>query len=132
MWKDFFPERARPFLGGDLNLDRNRNSTEEGLYDDIIDDQGFNDAYADFIIANSDPPNTESLVTLCEDKDDPDEHCTVDVTPLGGPGSRRIDYILTKNFGKVTSAQVVFNTDVDPAEPTVSDHAAVVTSLELP
>jgi maltose 6'-phosphate phosphatase len=114
-------------LGGDFNLDRLRTDIELDLYDAIIFDQGFRDAYADFVIDSS--AGSETLDTLCEDKDDPDEHCTVDVTPLGGSGSRRIDYLFIRNLDDAIGAQVVFTPFNPTWTNTVSDHAAVVMSL---
>ena len=127
-----FLGEGRVILGGDFNLDRLRTDIEEDLYDAIIYDQEFKDAYADLIIDNS--VGSETLDTLCEDKDNPDEHCTVDVTPFGGPGSRRIDYLFIRNLGDAIGAQVAFTpfNIVCPACPDpVSDHAAVVMSVNL-
>lgn len=126
--ESFLFGESRVIFGGDLNLDRFRSGIEWDLYDEIVDDidgQGFSDAYADFV--------EDDLDDLCNVPHAPDEHCTVDVTPLGGLGSRRIDYLLIRNIGDVVNAQVVFNTDVNPEDwpDPVSDHAAVVISLEL-
>lgn len=126
--ESFLFGESRVIFGGDLNLDRFRSGIERDLYDETVDDidgQGFSDAYADFV--------TDGLADLCNDPNIPDEHCTVDVTPLGGSGSRRIDYLLIRNIGDVVNAQVVFNTDVNPVawpDP-VSDHAGVVISVDL-
>ena len=126
--ESFLPGESPVVFGGDLNLDRFRTILEGELYDDIVVDQGFTDAYADSI--------PESLDTLCNSElDDVDVHCTDDVTSFSPPslGARRIDYIFIKNFFNVASAHVVFNEAViGGVGPSVSDHAAVVTSLELP
>jgi maltose 6'-phosphate phosphatase len=73
------------------------------------------------------------LEDLCVDADVADTHCTVGVSSLdaGDPG-RRIDYIFVKDVDGVGESRVVFNTLVDPIHPTVSDHAGVFISVELP
>lgn len=117
-------------LGGDFNFDRFDNEgAEKFLWDKIIDN-GFIDAYAEFIITNS--GGQETLDTLCEDEDNADEHCTVGVSELDGPNARRIDYIFTKSPATIRAARVVFNELVNDDEPTVSDHAGVFISLDLP
>jgi maltose 6'-phosphate phosphatase len=117
-------------LGGDFNFDRFDNEgAEKFLWEKIINN-GFIDAYADFIIANS--GGQETLDTLCEDEDNADEHCTVGVSELDGPNARRIDYIFTKSPATIRAAIVVFNELVNDDEPTVSDHAGVFISLDLP
>jgi maltose 6'-phosphate phosphatase len=110
-------------LGGDFNIDRyNNNQGERFLYEKITSG-GFSDAYA---AAVRDP-----LDTLCEDEDHADDHCTVGVSNLNGNNARRIDYIFSKGFGEVIEGRVVFNTTIT-GDPTVSDHAAVFTMLNLP
>lgn len=112
---------GRVICGGDLNLDRLR---DEGyLYYDILA-RGFSDVYADKFGG----PNQ-----LCIDPDDPDEHCTVDINDLGGQGSRRIDYLFTRNIdaGQGVETQVVFTPFNLTSPDVVSDHAAVVTSVNL-
>ena len=99
------------------------------LYENIIT-AGFIDAYAEFIIAKS--GGQETLDTLCEDEDNADEHCTVGVSELDGSNARRIDYIFTRRPSAIRDAKVVFNTLVNDSEPTVSDHAGVFTSMNLP
>lgn len=117
-------------LGGDFNFDRFDNEgAEKFLWEKIIDN-GFIDAYAEFIIINS--GGQETLDTLCEDEDNADEHCTVGVSELDGPNARRVDYIFTKSPATIRAAKVVFNTLVNDDEPTVSDHAGVFISLDLP
>ena len=117
-------------LGGDFNFDRFDNEGAEKFLWETIINTGFNDAYADFIIANS--GGQETLETLCEDEDNADEHCTVGVSELDGPNARRIDYIFAKSPSIIRDARVVFNTLVNEDEPTVSDHAGVFISLDLP
>ena len=117
-------------LGGDFNFDRFDNEGAEKFLWETIINKGFIDAYADFIIANS--GGQETLETLCEDEDNADEHCTVGVSELNGPNARRVDYIFTKSPSSIRDARVVFNTLVNNEEPTVSDHAGVFISLELP
>jgi maltose 6'-phosphate phosphatase len=56
----------------------------------------------------------------------------VGVSELDGPNARRVDYIFTKAPSNIRAARVVFNTLVNSDEPTVSDHAGVFISLELP
>ncbi len=117
-------------LGGDFNFDRFDNEgAEKFLWIKIINN-GFIDAYAEFIIINS--GGQETLDTLCEDEDNADEHCTVGVSELDGPNARRVDYIFTKSPATITAARVVFNTLVNNDEPTVSDHAGVFIRLNLP
>lgn len=117
-------------LGGDFNSDRFDNEgAEKFLYEKIIT-AGFIDAYAEFAIANS--GGQETLDTLCEDEDNADEHCTVGVSELDGPNAKRIDYIFTRRPSTIRDAKVVFNTLVNDSEPTVSDHAGVFTSMNLP
>ncbi|MGD2188076.1 MAG: endonuclease/exonuclease/phosphatase family protein [Desulfobacterales bacterium] len=117
-------------LGGDFNFDRFENQgAQKFLWEKIIAN-GFVDAYAEFIISNS--GGQETLETLCEDEDNADEHCTVGVSELDGPNARRIDYIFTKSPATIRAARVVFNTLVNADEPTVSDHAGVFISLDLP
>lgn len=121
----FIPRDNPIVLGGDFNFDLFDDMGEERfLYDTIVTGEEFSDAYA----AGADEP----LDNLCEDEDNADEHCTVGVSKLDGPNARRIDYIFTKGFGEVIESRVVFNTLVNEDEPTVSDHAGVVTGLNLP
>ena len=117
-------------LGGDFNFDRFDNEGAEKFLWETIINKGFIDAYADFIITSS--GGQETLETLCEDEDNADEHCTVGVSELNGPNARRVDYIFTKSPSIIRDARVVFNTLVNNEEPTVSDHAGVFISLELP
>jgi len=117
-------------LGGDLNFDRFRNDgTQKFQYERIIN-AGFIDAYAEHIIAAS--GGQETLETLCENDDNPDEHCTVGVSELNGAKSRRKDYIFARGFAEVLLSKVVFNPLINPEEPTVSDHAGVFVRLGLP
>ena len=117
-------------LGGDFNFDRFRNNGKQKFQYEKIINAGFIDTYAEYIIAASD--GRESLDTLCENEDIPDEHCTVGVSELNGPKSRRKDYIFARGFADVLGAKVVFNTLINPEEPTVSDHAGVLVRLGLP
>lgn len=107
-------------LGGDFNIDRIKKAgVENYLYEKVLL-EGFIDAYA---VAAIDP-----LDELCEDKDNPDEHCTIGVTDLGDSNPGRIDYIFAKDFRKVTNSQVIFNSEIT-GHPAVSDHSAVSVSL---
>ena len=117
-------------LGGDFNFDRFRNDGEQRLQYEKIVNAGFIDAYAEYIITAS--GGQERLDMLCQDEDNPDEHCTVGVSELNGSESRRKDYIFTQGFADVSLSKVVFNTLVNPDEPTVSDHAGVFVRLGLP
>jgi maltose 6'-phosphate phosphatase len=122
--EDFFPQDNPVILGGDFNIDRFRtNPFEQGPFYDRIIDADFTDAYAE----------DRTLEDLCEDADLADTHCTVGVSSLdvGDPG-RRIDYIFIKDVDDVRESRVVFNTLVDPSQSTVSDHAGVFISVELP
>ena len=122
--EEFFPQDNPVILGGDFNIDRFRDDPfeERPFYDRIID-ADFTDAYAQDRI----------LEDLCEDADVADTHCTVGVSSLdvGDPG-RRIDYIFVNEVDDVRESRVVFNTLVDPSQPTVSNHAGVFVSVELP
>jgi maltose 6'-phosphate phosphatase len=107
-------------LGGDFNIDRiQKAGVENYLYEKVLL-EGFIDAYA---VAANDP-----LDELCEDKDNPDEHCTIGVTDLGDSNPARIDYIFAKDFRKVTNSQIIFNSAITD-DPAVSDHSAVSVSL---
>ena len=124
------PAENPSVIGGDFNSDRFDNEgAEKFLWEKIIA-AGFIDAYAEFVIAES--GGQETLDTLCEDEDNADEHCTVGVSELDGPNARRSDYIFTRQPSTIRDAKVVFNTLVNDSEPTVSDHAGVYTSLNLP
>jgi maltose 6'-phosphate phosphatase len=115
-------------LGGDFNFDLTINAGSEAfMWEKIIAD-GFIDAYAYYMIEN----HGESLDTLCDDEDRPDEHCTKGVTQLDDKNGRRVDYIFTKNPAAISAARVVFNEIVNQQEPTVSDHAGVFIRLDLP
>ena len=117
-------------FGGDFNFDRFRDDGKQKIQYEKVTTSGFTDAYAEYIIAAS--GGQETLDTLCEDEDNPDEHCTVGVSELNGPESRRKDYIFTRDFANVLLSKVVFNTLINPQEPTVSDHAGVFVRLGLP
>lgn len=122
--EEFFPQDNPVILGGDFNIDRFRdNPFEQGPFYDRIIDADFTDAYAE----------DRTLEDLCEDADVADTHCTVGTSSLdiADPG-RRIDYIFVKDLDNVPESRVVFNTLVDPSQPTVSDHAGVFISVELP
>jgi maltose 6'-phosphate phosphatase len=126
--EDFFPATDPVILGGDFNIDRFRDGkAERPLYKDILK-AGFNDAYA---AAQAEPVNH-----LCNrpTATDPDKlrHCTVSVSELDGNNARRIDYVFERGFAGTLESRVVFNTLVDPTQPTVSDHAAVAVRLSLP
>ena len=125
--ENLIPAENPVILGGDFNIDRFDNDGQERfLYDKIIA-RDFNDTYADYIFASS----GQELNELCEDEDNADEHCTVGVSLLNGPNARRIDYVFSRGFVDVRQAVVVFNTLVNPHEPTVSDHAGVLIRLDL-
>jgi len=117
-------------LGGDFNFDRFDNDGAEKFMWEKIINNGFIDAYADFIIANS--GGQETLETLCEDEDNADEHCTVGVSALDGDNARRIDYVFATEPANIKAARVAFNDLVNTNEPRVSDHAGVFIRLELP
>jgi len=120
--EDTLPGGDPLVFGGDLNIDIFRDgAAERPLYDRIIG-RGLIDTAAAL----------EDLEQLCEDPDAPDEHCTVNVTGLNGTSGRRVDYLFAEGFGEVQSNRVVFNPRVDPEQPTVSDHAAVVSGIALP
>ncbi len=122
--EEFFPQDNPVILGGDFNIDRFRaNPFEQGpIYDRIIDSD-FTDAYAE----------GRTLDDLCEDANEADTHCTVGVSSLDiGDTGRRIDYIFVKDVDDVRESRVVFNTLVDPSQTSVSDHAGVFISFELP
>jgi maltose 6'-phosphate phosphatase len=74
----------------------------------------------------------ETLDTLCEDEDNADKHCTVGVSKMNGHNARRVDYIYIKSPATIRATRVFFNTLVNEGEPTVSDHAGVFISLNLP
>jgi maltose 6'-phosphate phosphatase len=123
---------SRPtVLGGDMNFDIfTDHGDEKFLYDKVLA-EGFSDAYAKYIIAAM--SGRENLETLCENKDNADEHCTVGVSDLDGSNARRIDYIFARGFRSPVHSQVVFNPNApNGVPPTVSDHAAVVVHLRLP
>lgn len=118
-------------LGGDMNFDIFANNGDERLLYNQVLVQGFSDAYANYIIAAA--GDQETLESLCENKDNADEHCTVGVSDLNGSNARRIDYIFERDFGPPDQSQVVFNPNApNGVPPTVSDHAAVVVHLLLP
>jgi maltose 6'-phosphate phosphatase len=122
--EEFFPQDNPVILGGDFNIDRFRGDPfeERPFYDRIID-ADFTDAYAQDRI----------LEDLCEDADVADTHCTVGVSSLDvGDSGRRVDYIFVNDVDAVRESRVVFNTLVDPSQPTVSNHAGVFVSVELP
>ena len=122
--EESFPQDNPVILGGDFNIDRFRSDPfeERPFYDRIID-ADFTDAYAQDRI----------LEDLCEDPDVADTHCTVGVSSLDiGDSGRRVDYIFVNNVDAARESRVVFNTLVDPSQPTVSDHAGVFVSVELP
>lgn len=118
-----FPQDNPVILGGDFNIDRFRTEpfAERPFYDKIID-AGFTDAYA----------QERPLENLCAITQQPDIHCTVGVSILdGGDTPRRIDYIFVNKVKGVRESRVVFNTLIDPNQPTVSDHAGVFVSVNL-
>jgi maltose 6'-phosphate phosphatase len=120
----FFPGNNPLITGGDFNIDRLRTEPfdEKPFYDRIIN-AGFVDAYAEDRI----------LENLCKDTEVADAHCTVGVSSLDeGDSARRIDYIFTNGFAGSRESHVVFNSLVEPGQPTVSDHAGVFVSLTLP
>lgn len=117
-------------IGGDFNFDRFDNQGAEKFLWEKIVSAGFIDAYADYVINHS--GQEETLDTLCENEDSADEHCTVGVSELNGHNARRVDYVFLKSYANVKSASVVFNTRVNENQPSVSDHAGVFISVELP
>ncbi|MEQ1778041.1 MAG: endonuclease/exonuclease/phosphatase family protein [Nitrosomonas sp.] len=119
-----FPPGNFAILGGDFNIDRFRTTpfVERPFYDRIIH-AGFFDAYA----------QNRSLENLCANAKQPDTHCTVEVSTLDAGGSaRRVDYIFMNQAKNVRESRVVFNTLIDPSQPSVSDHAGVFISVALP
>jgi maltose 6'-phosphate phosphatase len=123
-------EEYPTILGGDFNFDRFRNDGKQIFQYEKIINSGFIDAYAEYIMTAS--GGRELLDTLCENEDNPDEHCTVGVSELNGGKSRRKDYIFSYGFADVLLSKVVFNSLINPEEPTVSDHAGVFVRLGLP
>ena len=122
--EEFFPQDNPVILGGDFNIDRFRNSPfdQRPFYETIID-ADFTDAYAE----------DKNVEDLCKDPSVADIHCTIGVTSLSiGASARRIDYIFVKEVEEINTSRVVFNTLVDSSQPTVSDHAGVFVSIELP
>ncbi len=120
----FFPGDNPVILGGDFNIDRFLIDpfVQRPFYDRILA-ADLTDAYAE----------DRTLEDLCEDNTVADMHCTVGVSSLDvGDSTRRIDYIFVDNVGDVNASRVVFNTLVNPTEPTVSDHAGVFVSVTLP
>ena len=128
----FLPGERPVVLGGDFNIDIFEDGgAERSLYESIVSpeepDEGFVDAYA--------AVTADDLAELCNPDGEPfpDEHCTFGVTLLSDPeDGGRIDYVFVRNFGPVLDATVLFNTRIDPAEPTVSDHAGVFVRVALP
>lgn len=122
--EDFLPGPTRAVFGGDFNIDINRDQGAEAfLYDRTTATEGFADLYAA-------APDVGTLPTLCPNENEADEHCTVGVSDLNGSTSRRIDYLFGKGLGDVMNGAVVFNPLIDPAEPTVSDHAGVFVEMD--
>ncbi|MCH9639367.1 MAG: endonuclease/exonuclease/phosphatase family protein [Betaproteobacteria bacterium] len=122
--EDFFPQNNPMILGGDFNIDRLRTApfAEKPFYDRIVA-AGFTDAYAEGRI----------LDELCSNTQAADKHCTVGVSNLDiGDSARRVDYIFVNNVDNVRESRVVFNTLIDPSQPTASDHAGVFVSIDLP
>ena len=117
-------------IGGDFNFDLFDNSGAEKFMWDRVTGAGFVDAYAHYQIAHS--GGRETLETLCEDEDNPDEHCTVGVSDLNGHNARRVDYLFARKPSTILDSRVVFNPKVNRSQPTVSDHAGVLVRLELP
>ena len=120
----FFPGDNPLIMGGDFNIDRLRTEPfdEKPFYDRIVN-AGFIDAYAE----------DRQLDNLCKDTEVADAHCTVGVSSLDeGDSARRIDYIFSNGLAGSRESRVVFNSLVDPGQPTVSDHAGVFVSLALP
>ncbi len=119
-----FPPGNLAILGGDFNIDRFRVDPfpERPFYDRIVN-VGFIDAYA----------QNRSLDSLCANPKQPDAHCTVEVSTLDAGGSaRRVDYIFMNQAKTIRESRVVFNTIIDPSQPSVSDHAGVFISVALP
>lgn len=128
--ENFIPGTNPILLAGDFNIDRFRNSNEEDFLYQWIIDEGFFDAYAES------ESSSESLNNLCEDVDNPDEHCTFGVSafdlPDGGEAGR-IDYIFRQGFESASKGEVFFNPVVDSSEPNdvVSDHSAALVRIPL-
>ena len=120
----FFPRDNPVILGGDFNIDRFRvDPFEERPFYDRVIDAGFTDAYA----------MNRPLENLCAVAEQADIHCTVGVSTLdAGDAARRIDYVFVDKVKGVRESRVVFNTLIDPNQPTVSDHAGVFISVALP
>jgi maltose 6'-phosphate phosphatase len=119
-----FPRDNPVILGGDFNIDRFRvDPFEERPFYDRVIDAGFTDAYA----------QNRSLENLCAVAKQADIHCTVGVSTLDeGDTARRVDYVFVKTVKGIRESRVVFNTLVDPLQPTVSNHAGVFISVALP
>ena len=127
----FIPGEDPILLAGDFNIDR-FDAEELESYQIITDEEqeGFIDAYAEYF------GGPEILDTLCKDEENPDEHCTVDVTAFDiddGGNAKRIDYIFQKGFGRSLESAVFFNPKAPNGGPDdiVSDHAAVLVRVPL-
>jgi maltose 6'-phosphate phosphatase len=134
---NIFPGENPIILAGDFNIDifRENNGVtfgpEKDLYDMIVEDEGFIDAYAEYFYFK----DSLKLTNLCRDINPSDVHCTVGVTAFDSfsEKGRRIDYVFQQGFVKSKFARVFFNPVVGgvPAD-LASDHAAVFVSLYLP
>ena len=127
--ENFLPGEDPVVLGGDFNISIFEDGERE-LYDRLVASGDPREDFIDAYVAAA----GEGLEQLCDPGGEPypDEHCTYGVTPLSDPDIGRIDYVFTRNFGPVPSGMVLFNPLIDPAEPTVSDHAGVLVRVELP
>ena len=131
--ENFIPGTNPILLAGDFNIDRFRSDVGSlsygNLYNWIIG-EGFFDAYAE--------SPSKTLEDLCEDVNNPDEHCTYGVSAFDYPGggeAGRIDYIFRQGFGSASFGEVFFNpvVPVPDSEPVefVSDHSAVLVRIPL-
>jgi maltose 6'-phosphate phosphatase len=118
-----FPQDNPVILGGDFNIDRFRVTPfAQRLFYDRIIAANFTDAYA----------KDRTVEDLCKNTTHADPHCTVGVSSLDvGDSARRIDYIFVKGVTDIRESRVVFNTLLDASQPTVSDHAGVLISVQL-
>lgn len=114
---------ARPVIfGGDLNLDLQRDDGAERALYDLIARAGLRDTAT---------AGNGAVDRLCAQPAMPDAYCTVGVAEPVRPHSRRIDYLFVRNVGGIASHRTVFNPEVDPTQPAVSNHAGVMAELFL-
>ena len=108
-------------LAGDLNIDRYRDgAAERPLYDALVA-RGYRDAVA----------RGRGTPDLCIEAESPAADCTVGVTRLNGPSTRRVDYVWVGEGLDIMEAETVLDPLIDPSEPDISDHAGVLVTLRL-